>query len=285
MKKKILWGIFVLCFVLFSFIICNEPTNAATTSKITMTEGDTRSITIPKKQRYYTSSESNACISSSAKYKSRKVEISALKTGTSTLTITSTKNKSYKYVITVTAKKKPADTTVEVPKDVPGGCPNCKKSGYLKTAQVTYMRGPVMTGYLKEPLFSYCEFRRMHFNAKLTEVEVQNLVKSWHGVILSKFKDSSWSNNYSNFGYDILVPSEYSGLTVPNDYQKQLASEKGLEDGFDVFDSYSLGDNTDNTAHYLTEWTIEEVIADPAKQVTVNTDVIECTNCGYKFVK
>ena len=75
MKKKILWGIFVLCFVLFSFIIYNEPTNAATTSKITITEGDTHSITIPKKQRYYTSSESNACISSDAKYKSRKVKI------------------------------------------------------------------------------------------------------------------------------------------------------------------------------------------------------------------
>ena len=284
MKKKILWGIFVLCFVLFSFIIYNEPTNAATTSKITMTEGDTHSITIPKKQRYYTSSESNACISSSAKYKSRKVEISALKTGTSTLTITSTKNKSYKYVITVTAKEKPADTTVEVPKDVPGGCPNCKKSGYLKTAQVTYMRGPAMTGYLKEPIISGCEYRRAHFSDKLTETEIQNLVHSWGGVILSKFLDTAARSGYSDFGYDILVSYEYCNLNNVSSYQQSLANEKGLT-AYSVADPYSLGDNTDNSAHYLTEWTIEEVVAEPAKQVTVNTDVIECTNCGYKFVK
>lgn len=52
-----------------------------------------------------------------------------------------------------------------------------------------------------------------------------------------------------------------------------------------VADAYSLGDNTGNFSHYLTEWTIEDVIAEPATQVTVNTDVIECSYCGYKFVK
>lgn len=284
MKKKMLLLVLLASLNCISLASHIEPTNAATTSKITMTEGDTHSITIPKKQRYYTSSESNACISSSAKYKSRKVEISALKTGTSTLTITSTKNKSYKYVITVTAKEKPADTTVEVPKDVPGGCPNCKKSGYLKTAQVTYMRGPVMTGYLKEPIISGCEYRRAHFSDKLTETEIQNLVHSWGGVILSKFLDTAARSGYSDFGYDILVSYEYCNLNNVSSYQQSLANEKGLT-AYSVADPYSLGDNTDNSAHYLTEWTIEEVVAEPAKQVTVNTDVIECTNCGYKFVK
>ena len=283
MKKKMLLLVLLASLNCISLASHIEPTNAATTSKITMTEGDTHSITIPKKQRYYTSSESNACISSSAKYKSRKVKISALKTGTSTLMITSTKNKSYKYVITVTAKKKTADTTVEVPKDVPGGCPNCKKSGYLKTAQVTYMRGPVMTGYLKEPIISMTEPRRAHFSDKLTETEIQNLVHSWGGVILSKFKDTAARSGYSDFGYDILLPAEYSRLNKSSAYETTLEQKYNLTTY--CIDPYSLGDNTDNTAHYLTEWTIEEVIADPAKQVTVNTDVIECTNCGYKFIK
>ena len=284
MQKRVLSYILILaiCLLVMPFTLQIKTSYAASSKKITMTVGETKTITIPKKRKYYTSSESNGCISSTAKYKSRKVKITALEAGKSTLTITTTKKK-YKYEVTV--KAKPADKTTEEPQSVAGACPHCKRKGRLQTAQVTYTRKAVKTGYLKEPLISGCEFRSLHFSDKLTEAEIQALVKSWGGVILSKFKDTSIRAGYTNFAYDIIVPYEYSNGTNISDYQQKLAVAKGLKSAYFLVDAFTAGDNTDNSSHYLTEWTIEEVVVEPAKQVTKNTGVIKCTYCGYKYMK
>lgn len=285
MQKRVLSYILILaiCLLVMPFTLQIKTTYAASSKKIVMTVGETKTITIPKKRKYYTSSESNGCISSTAKYKSRKVKITALEAGTSTLTITTTNKKKHKYTITV--KAKPADKTTEEPQSVAGACPHCKRKGRLKTAQVTYDRKAVKTGYLKEPLISGCEFRRMHFSDKLTETEIQALVKSWHGVILSKFSDKTWSTEDSDFGYDIVVPCEYSGLNNVSSYQNRLAQAKGFMSAYDMIEDSSVCDFTQNYSHYLTEWTIEDVVVEPAKQATKNTGVTQCTYCGYKFMK
>lgn len=284
MKKKVCSFVLILSLYLLavSFALQIKPTSAASKT-IVMTEGETKTITIPNKQKYYTSSESNGRISSTAKYKSRKVKITALKAGKSTLTVTTTKKKKYKYTITVNAK--PADATTEEPQSVAGACPHCKKKGYLKAAHVTYTRNAIKTGYLKEPLISGCEYRRLHFSDKLTETEIQALVRSWDGVILSKFQNTSQLSGYSDFAYDVVVPYEYSGLNNTSAYQNKLANTKGLSSAYELVSYHSVGDNTDNSSHYLTEWTIEDVVVEPAKRITKNTGVVECTYCGYKYIK
>ena len=283
MKKKVFSFVLILSLYLLamSFALQIKPTSAATKT-IVMTEGETKTITIPNKQKYYTSSESNGRISSTAKYKSRKVKITALEAGKSTLTVTTTKKKKYKYTITVNAKS--ADATTEESQSVAGDCPHCKKKGYLKEAQITYTRNAIKTGYLKEPLISRKEFRRAHFHKSLSEAEIQRLVKSWGGVILSKFKDTSQTGEYSDFGYDILLPAQYSHLNNTSEYEQGLERLHGLQ-SFDCVAWWSLGDNTDNSSHYLTEWTIEDVVVEPAKRITKNTGVVECTYCGYKYIK
>lgn len=289
MKKKIVTCfVFIALYILaMAFALQVKPTSAANNGTITLTEGESKTITLPKKQKYYTSSDSNSNASSSASYKSRKVKITGLSEGTTIVTITSTKKKKYKYTVVVNAK--PADPSMSVvteePKNVEGACPNCKKKNHLQTMQVTYARNAVKTGYLKEPLVSCKEFRRVHFSDKLSEDEICELVKNWKGVILSKFKDTSVRDGYYNFAYDILLPCEYGGLNNISLYQRELFKRKGIDSPYKVIDPYSLADNTDNFSHYLTEWTLEEVIAEPAKQMTVNTEVVECTNCGYKFIK
>lgn len=284
MKKKICLFVLILSLYLLamSFALQIKPTSAATKT-IVMTEGETKTITIPNKQKYYTSSESNGRISSTAKYKSRKVKITALKAGKSTLTVTTTKKKKYKYTITVNAK--PADNTTEESQSVAGACPHCKKEGHLQAAQVTYTRNAVKTGYLKEPLISGCEYRRLHFSDKLTEAEIQALVRSWNGVILSKFKDTSQLSGYSDFAYDVVVSCEYSGLNNISAYQNKLANTNGFSSAYELVSYHSVGDFTQNFSHYLTEWTIEDVVVEPAKQVTKSTGVVECTYCGYKYIK
>ena len=135
MQKRVLSYILILaiCLLVMPFTLQIKTTYAASkTIKIEMTVGETKSITIPKKRKYYTSSESNGCISSTAKYKSRKVKITALEAGKSTLTITTTKknNKAKKYKYEVTVKAKPADKTTEEPQNVEGACPHCKRKGH-----------------------------------------------------------------------------------------------------------------------------------------------------------
>ena len=284
MQKRVLSYIFILviCLLVMPFMLQIKTLYAATTATITMTEGETKSIKSPNNQKYYTSSESNGKISSKATYKKKTVTITALDAGKSTLTITTTKKKKYKYEVTI--KEKPVDKTTEEPQNVAGACPHCKRKGRLQTAQVTYTRNAVKTGYLKEPLISGCEFRRMHFSDKLTETEVQNLVKSWQGVILSKFRDTSRRKGFTDFAYDVVVPCEYSGLNKTSVYEKGLEKKYGLNH-FGCVDAYSLGDNTGNFSHCLTEWTIEDVVVEPAKQATKNTGVTQCTYCGYKFMK
>lgn len=285
MQRKILSYILVLAICLLSAPHTSKMKSvyAAVNEELVMIEGETLTITIPKKQKYYTSSESNGCVSSKASYKSRKVKITALKAGTSTLTITSTKNKEYKYAITVNAK--PADATAEKPQSVAGACPHCKRQGRLQTTPVTYTRNAIKTGYLKEPLISAREYRWLHFSDKLSEAEIQALVASWHGVILSKFSHNSQRSGFSNFAYDIVVPYEYSRLNNISVYQRRLAYTKGFISAYDVVDGFSAAYNADNYSHYLTEWTIEDVTVEPAKQITANTGVIECTYCGYKYIK
>lgn len=285
MKKKIMF--FILFILAMAFALQVEPTSAADNGTIILTEGDSKTITLPKKQKYYTSSDSNSNASSSASYKSRKVKITGLKEGATIVTVTSTKKKKYDYIVVV--NKKPADPSTSVvteePKNVEGACPNCKKKNHLQTVQVTYTRNAVKTGCLKEPLISGWEYRKMHFNEKLTDDEILKLVQSWGGVILSKFKHESQREGFTDYAYDVLVPCEYSGLNNFSKYQIALANKYKLNSGYEVFDSYSLANNTENYSHYLTEWTLEEVVTEPAKQITVNTEVIECTNCGYKFIK
>lgn len=283
MQRRVLTYILILaiCLLVMPFTLQIKTTYAASKT-IVMTEGETKTITIPNKQKYYTSSESNGRISSTAKYKSRKVKITALKAGKSTLTVTTTKKKKYKYTITVNAK--PADATTEEPQSVAGACPHCKKKGYLKEAHVTYTRNAIKTGYLKEPIISKTEPRRAHFHKSLSETEIQKLVKSWGGVILSKFKDESQTDEYSDFGYDILLPAQYSRLNNTSAYEQELERLHGLQ-SFGCVAWWSLGDNTDNYSHYLTEWTIEDVVVEPAKRITKNTGVVECTYCGYKYIK
>lgn len=276
MKKRVIS--FIFSFIVCLFVFGKVPVYAATVEDIALTEGETYSITIPKKQKYYTSSESNGCVSSSAKYKSRKVKITALKPGTATISVVSTKNKTYKYSVTV--YQKPVTSPEVKPQDVAGTCPHCKRSGRLQTRPLVYTRNAIKTGYLREPIISAMEVERLYFNSKLTETEIENIIKSWNGVILSKFRNT-YSSKLFRYGYSVLLPYEYSNGNNISAYESKVLKEKGimLQELVRVYDSEK------NNNFYLSEWFLTEVEAEPATRKTMDTGIIECTYCGYKYMK
>ena len=277
MKKRAIS--FIFSFIVCLFVFGKVPVCAATVEDIALTEGETYSITIPKNQKYYTSSESNGCVSSSAKYKSRKVKITALKPGTATISVVSTKNKTYKYSVTV--YQKPVTSTEVKPQDVAGTCPHCKRSGRLQTRPLVYTRNAIKTGYLREPIISAREVWYIFFNSKLTETEIQNLVKSWNGAILNKRVNNPNSEKF-HYAYSVLLPYEYSNRNNISAYESKLLKEKGIMKQELVTAAY---DSEKNNNFYLSEWFLTEVEAEPATRKTMDTGIIECTYCGYKYMK
>lgn len=297
MMKKIFLCIALYIFALPAVLTCDtyNATSKVKTYKVTVTEGKTKSVKLPSKQKYYASNESNSKVSSYTKKNAKSITIAGISKGTSYVYVTTTKNKKYRYKVTVKAAPKEATTekttedttedTTEQPVEVSGACPHCKKSGGLEAVSVEYQREAVWTGYLKEPLISWRERRSVRFLKTVTEKEIQQLVESWHGLIIAKrsYPGNGMNALYNDkISYDILFPCEYSHGNKISPYEQSLAILKGVEP-FDlcIFNS----DTTDNRDFYLSEWFIKEVVAEPSKKVSVPTGLVKCSKCGYIFEK
>ncbi|MCM1499826.1 MAG: hypothetical protein NC124_15290 [Clostridium sp.] len=286
MKKIITLA--VMCLIALPAILTVGTSYAASktkTYKVSVTEGRTKSVKLPGKQKFYSATDSNSHVSSSGKNNSRNFSLTGISAGSSTVYVTTSKNKTLCYQVTVKADSSAAEDTAKSTETTAaaGKCPNCKKSGGLQAVSITYHRNAVKTGWLKEPLYSSVECRSMEFSSTLSEDEIANLVKSWNGVILSKFNATKARTGYHPYWYTVLLPLEYAHLNTISSYWSTLAASKNL-DPYDLIE-YGLMGYTDHSGHYLSEWTVEEEVFAPAQDVTIPSGLYRCSKCDYLFEK
>lgn len=274
-----------MCFIALPTILTFGTSYAASgkTYKVSVTEGRTKSVKLPNKQKFYSATDSNSHVSSSGKNNSKSFSLTGISAGSSTVYVTTSKNKTLCYQVTVKADSS-ADTAKSTETTAAAGkCPNCKKSGGLQAISITYRRNAIKTGWLKEPLYSSIECRSMEFSDTLSEDEIVNLVKSWNGVILSKFNPGKKRSGYHPYWYTVLLPLEYAHLNNLSSYQTTLAASKNLDPYALV--EFGLMGYTDHYGHYLSEWTIEEEVFAPAQDVTIPSGLYRCSKCDYLFEK
>lgn len=272
MKKHLLF--LLMCFIIFPSVTTFDCSSAAKTEKvyITISVGQTKKVTLPKKsglKNYYSSADSNAKVSSFGKKGSRTFTIKGVsatsKKKPSTVTVTTTSGKKISYIVTVKKATSGSQNSVGVSKlssSVSGTCPQCKKSGKLQNVTHTYTRPAVTTGYLKEPIMSATRHYNMTLSTGVTEKQFEDYVESLGGIVYLSWYSNEYRKNY----YNIVLPLD--GV-IP--YDSSITPGGGYSTAYGTY--------------YLSEVILEEVEAEPAKSVTLNTGLVKCTSCGYIYKK
>jgi len=269
MMKKFITFVLACMLALPSMITCDSSSAASKilTYNITVSVGETKSVTLPNQasyKKYYSSMESNANVSSNGKKGEKEFTLKGVKATKENkpaiVTVTTTSGRKVKYKVTVQSSNSANDnsepTTEPTDVQVKGDCPYCNSSDCLKMKTVTYKRPAVMTAYVKEPIKDYQQVYCIELRDGVQESLFEAHVKKLGGVIITK--DSS--------GYSILVP------------QKSAGSERVVDSSI-MYNA--VGSMTSPNRYYLSEFIVEDVEAESAKSVTLNSGLIECTKCGY----
>ncbi len=266
MMKKFITFVLACMIALPSMITCDSSSAAskALTYNITISVGETKRVTLPNKtsyKKYYSSTESNTFVSSYGTKGKKTFVIKGIKATEqgkpAIVTVTTTSGRKVKYKVVVQGSNSANDnstpTTDSTDVTVKGDCPHCGNSDCLEKKSVTYTRPAVKTAYVKEPIKSVYAYNLIQLRDSSKELEYEAYIKSIGGFIVTKEDDS----------YDVLVPLS----------TKESVLNETLTTG-------SVGGGS-CYAFYLSEVIVEDVEAEPAKSVTLDSGLVECTKCGY----
>jgi len=269
MMKKFITFVLACMIALPSMITCDSSSAASKvlTYNITISVGETKRVTLPNKtsyKKYYSSTESNTFVSSYGTKGKKTFVLKGIKATEqgkpAIVTVTTTSGRKVKYKVVVQSSNSANDnstpTTDTTDVTVKGDCPYCNSSDCLKKKTVTYTRPAVKTAYVKEPIKVGKYYYGITLKNGVVESDFEAHIKSFGGVIVDN------KGQYYSF---------FAPLNAANKVFNQTGSSL-------MSDAYSCHSTL---PFYLSEVIVEDVEAESAKSVTLDSGLVECTRCGY----